>query len=546
MVDLYGAPYLAIIWRDMGTTKQSHGIHRREAAAKSFRSVCFLTSKRKLSLLMFLALSLSIGHFVIQLAFSGNKPSVTNIQQLTLSTHNFKQHSWNDSYDFVHLNSESRAKDHDSSLLMIFPHSLINEETSSGDLKDNDRLALRKLYEFLAAMKELDGATCLGNRRDEYSGSKQDEINPVRNVSLESSWCRFTKRKWSLSIRNTGRVEKVQLLKPQTESSPAIEEIVFQNCNILQGPFVIRKDVFHRIGGLLKDHGKITLLEFFLRSKGELKMAKLSNCTWTPQITRVDRGTLEGSNNVPEYASFANTHQILRIVTESRIEWTACVANWKLCPEKPYVKPRSLPSVAAPICCSAVLGQMLEEITRALNQLGLEYRIIYGTLLGAVRSQAIIPWTHDVDITISKPAIMNHSTFAALEKELGGLYYVGMSFISTPRAHWLLPPYIDVDTAPFFHGTEDLQGIDALFSDEIEEAVRGMLPVSRDWRARGYIDLYGGHLAWMNGSSVVTINNRTYITVKKVHEELAAWYGKNYRRPSVEGKWSGLSDAGTA
>ena len=517
---------------------------------------------------MFLALSLSIGHFVIQLTFSGNKPPVTNSQasmliawpttfhstpvnktqmydprQLTLSTHNFKQHSWNDSYDFVHLNSESSTKNHDSSLLMIFPHSLINEETSLGGLKDNDRLALRKLSEFLAAMKELDGATCLGNRRDEYSGSRQDEINPVRNVS---SWCRFTKRKWSLNIRNTGRVEKVRLLKPQAESSAAVEEIVFQNCNILQGPFVIRKDVFHRIGGLLKDLGKITLLDFFLRSKGELKMAKLSNCTWTPEITRVDRGTLEGSNNVPEYASFANTHQILRIVTESRIEWTACVANWKLCPEKPYVKPRSLPSLAAPICCSVVLGQMLEEMTRALNHLGLEYRIIYGTLLGAVRSQAIIPWTHDVDITISKPAIMNHSTFAALKKELGGLYYVGMSFINTPRAHWLLPPYIDVDTAPFFHGTKDLEGIDALFSDEIEEAVRGMLPVSGDWRARGYIDLYGGHLAWMNGSSVVTINNRTYVTVKKVHEELTTWYGKNYRQPSVEGKWSGLSDAGTA
>ena len=128
----------------------------------------------------------------------------------------------------------------------------------------------------------------------------------------------------------------MQLLrKLQANSSVAVEEIVFQNCNILQGPFVIRKRVFHRIGGLLSDLGKITLLEFFLRSKGELKMAKLSNCMCrTSQIMRVDRGSLEGSNRVAEYASFANKHQILRIVTESRIEWTACVANWKLSARK--------------------------------------------------------------------------------------------------------------------------------------------------------------------------------------------------------------------
>lgn len=67
--------------------------------------------------------------------------------------------------------------------------------------------------------------------------------------------------------------------------------------NIVQGPFAIRKEAFHRIGGLLEGFRKVTLLEFFLRSKGELKIAKLANCSWTPKITRTDRGTLEESNN---------------------------------------------------------------------------------------------------------------------------------------------------------------------------------------------------------------------------------------------------------
>ena len=54
------------------------------------------------------------------------------------------------------------------------------------------------------------------------------------------------------------------------------------------------------------------------------------------------------------------------------------------------------------------------------------------------------------------------------------------------RGHILVPPYIDVNTAPYFDGPE-FKG-KALFSSELEEAVEGMLPVSQHWRQRGYID----------------------------------------------------------
>jgi len=515
---------------------------------------------------MFLVLCLCIGHFVI-LNFSSNKQGAFNSHRVwegslatphvfsinshvNVSSTNSKLQSWKDVFAFIHLNSKSSVVDDKASLLMIFPHSAIKGENTLEGLKENDQRALRKMSEFLVLMEGYDGATCLHNKQIE-GFPRNDDINTARNISLESSWCRFITRKWSVNIRNTGLIQKVQLrkllsnLSSVTDNSTFEETIVLQNCNILQGPFVIRKEVFHRVGGLLSDFGKITLLEFFVRSKGELKMAKLTNCEWTPEITRVDRGSLEGSNNFPEYASFGNKHQILRIVTENRIEWTACVANWKLCAEKPYVKPQGLPGIAAPICCSAVLGQMLADFTWALNKLGLEYRLIYGTLLGAVRSQAIIPWTHDIDIAISKSAIVNKSTFVALQKELGGLYYVGNSYMDTPRAHMLVPPYIEVDTAPFFDGPYDLEG-NALFSDEIDERVKGMLPISDNWRERGYIDLYGGHLVWMNDSSLVVINNQTFTTVKEVDYELKNWYGESYSEPSVKGNWVGFSDAGTA
>ena len=464
------------------------------------------------------------------------------------------------SFGFFHSNGECGVTDENASLFIVFPYSS-KENNTSQELLEN-KFMLWMLREFLSAMKEFDGVTCLQpetlthSRSENIHVRQHEEINNTRNIYIDSSWCRFLKREWSVHIRNTGQVQNIVLpVKPfRNESSLRNESlladhienmILFQNCNIVQGPFLIRKDAFDRTGGLLDGFGKVTLLEFFIRSKGQLKMAKLSNCVWTREITRVDRGSLEGSHNVPEFGSFGNKHGILRIVTENRIEWTRCVANWKLCPEKPYVKPQDLASIAAPICCSTVLGQMLADVTWALTRLGVEYRIIYGTLLGAVRSQAIIPWTADVDIALTKSAIDNASTFPAIEKQLRSNYYVGNSFLDVPRAHRLMGPYIDVDTTSFFNGPDDLEG-NLLFSTETEEAVRGMLPVSEEWRERCYVDLYWSPSAWMNGSSLVTINNQQFVTVKEVDYELRNWYGDNYSEPVLKGNWVGFSDQETA
>ena len=464
-----------------------------------------------------------------------------------------------DLFPCIHSNGGSSGADGSSPFVMVFPHSNKGKHFSH-ELLEKDMLAFWNLREFLGAMEGFDAATCLQPEDSKLNSEtdhvrQQEDINSFTgNIYLDSSWCRFMKREWSVHIRNTGQVQNIQirLIKPSTNESslpPGNEtlpvDILLQRCNIVQGPFLIRKNVYDRIGGLLEGFGKLALLEFFIRSEGQLKIAKLSNCVWTPEIKRLDRGSLEGSNDVPEYSSFGNKHDILRIVTENRIEWTACVANWKLCPEKPYFKPQDLPRIAAPICCSVVLGQMLADLAWALTRLGLEYRIIYGTLLGAVRSQAIIPWTADIDIALTKSAIDNASTFPAIAKQLENRYYVGNSFMGAPRVHSLKGPYIDVDTTPFFDGPDDLQG-NLLFSNYIEEAVKGMLPVSEHWRERSYADLYWSPSVWMDGSSLVTINNQTFVTVKKVDYELTNWYGKDYRQPVRKGNWVGLSDKGTA
>ena len=120
-------------------------------------------------------------------------------------------------------------------------------------------------------------------------------------------------------------------------------------------------------------------------------------------------------------------------------------------------------------------------------------------------------------------------------------YYTGMSFMDLPRGHILVPPYIDVNTAPYFDGPEDLEG-KTLFGSDLEKAVKGMLPVAQYWRQRGYVDFYEAGQALMEGSSIVTINNEQFVTVKDVDKMLSMNYGKNYRQPALKGEWSGLSD----
>src|SRR5690606_23009779 len=48
-----------------------------------------------------------------------------------------------------------------------------------------------------------------------------------------------------------------------------------------------------------------------------------------------------------------------------------------------------------------MLFNILLDVHQVLSSFGIQYFITFGTLLGAVRDNKIIPWTQDVDISIS-------------------------------------------------------------------------------------------------------------------------------------------------
>ena len=404
-------------------------------------------------------------------------------------------------------------------VVLVVPFTWRTALTNTSALSQADESSASLLAAFLDTASDYDGATCLQTDSGALSSSL---------------WCRLARREWSVIIRNTGPEREV--------TTDSARKYVVQDCNAVQGPLMIRSRVFEKLGWRAQ-YGKASLLDFYLRSKGKLRIAKLKKCEWSAEITKADRGPKIGLKEFNEYVDFGNEHGILRIIKEDGVEWMGCIANHILCAEKPYAPPTTLPEVALPICCHVGVYTMLYDFAKASDKLGIQYRLIYGTLLGAVRSNAIIPWTHDADVAIDRTAYDDPSTYEKYQKLFGDKYYIGMSHMNMPRMHALHPPRLDVNTTKFFRGPDDLQA-DAFFSPGIQEAVEGMLPIPAGWRDQPYLDIYFTFDPWIQGSRMVTINNQTFSTIREIDYELTNWYGKNYMEPILRGSWFGMSDNG--
>jgi hypothetical protein len=76
---------------------------------------------------------------------------------------------------------------------------------------------------------------------------------------------------------------------------------------------------------------------------------------------------------------------------------------------------------ARPPCCTAHLTELTEFVHELLERHGITHWVDYGTLLGAVRDQALIPWDGDVDFGVLKTDVPR---ILALEAEIAARGHV--------------------------------------------------------------------------------------------------------------------------
>jgi len=85
---------------------------------------------------------------------------------------------------------------------------------------------------------------------------------------------------------------------------------------------------------------------------------------------------------------------------------------WERCMRIQYQKACNLTGPDDPPCQIELLKEMLVLFVSTLKILKVDYWVSYGTLLGAIRDEKIIPWTADIDIVIME------SSFKDLEANI--------------------------------------------------------------------------------------------------------------------------------
>ena len=89
-------------------------------------------------------------------------------------------------------------------------------------------------------------------------------------------------------------------------------------------------------------------------------------------------------------ASSSLLEEIENTIHQAEVILSKPVFNWGFCDRQFFCEPN----------CGDVLFQYLVDVTDSLRSQNVTYYIHFGTLIGSVRDQDIIPWETDIDIVV--------------------------------------------------------------------------------------------------------------------------------------------------
>lgn len=405
---------------------------------------------------------------------------------------NFEDKDLYSSVEIVGINQRTSQAGGKEKYIMVLPR-----KTTCSSCGRKSCNGVNHLENILESWSDFDGATCGGH-----------SVNSINNT-IES--CGFLIKHWSMVIHEGSQLQTRQM---------ADQTISFFNCSIVEAPFLIRRNVFNKLG-FRPSHGEATLVDFFLRSKGTLKLATSLNCSFIDEQLVADRGAMGTKEIYLDYGLLGYHHNILRVIRKDFITWTKCTRSTYYCPNKPFKEiDHPISRQLSLFCCDVALNQYLIDAVDGFNEVGIDYRLCYGTLLGAVRSKNIIPWTRDIDIDLTPTDYRDSFAFYRLQQVMQKKHYATPLIYELRRIMPLFPLKTHVP---------NLFNYD-LFSRTILEQMRGIVPIEKpEWNSIGYVDIYpyeGTRTMAIN----ITINGRDYKTHSNPELYLAKAFGKSWRQ----------------
>ena len=400
------------------------------------------------------------------------------------------------SYDKT-LNSETMK------YVFILPHKLEQEFRLRGfkGLSLPDRNNVLKLIRFLEADTEYDGAT--GSRYVSPAGNndKTKSLKQRSKMSLQKTACRFSIKHWSVVIRNTGPI-----------AIPENSDSLVQVCNLVQGAFLLRKSIFQSLKWN-PEYGKLATLDFFLRSRGKLRIAKLADSRLSRSLNKQDRGQYIGYSGrmFKDYGKIGKNHDVLRIVYPERVEWTKCAPFSKessVCSRKTQLRSQSNVPLYSfmPICCSSVMNKMLRDVANAMIFAQVDFRVIYNTQMERKPgSKILILNKPELNLAVHKKDNDNSTVHVTLQRLLGPKYFVGEKMHTRLPISLIVPHF-----TPSRRVNRTNSGGNFLFKHNVILEMKKLLPVTGDLKERGYIKLHPSPQQYFLSSSTVLIGGQKY------------------------------------